>query len=274
VVVGMSVGLSWRSTLLVGVSTAVIIGVVVQGASRLERQIRNSADSAMVSVVLGPSPPGLGTWAIEADFGQLIVHELAAKPEVVVECGSGITTLIIASYLRTNGAGRLYSLEHDPWYASQTARRLEAAGLSSWVEVIVAPLVDQHIGPIASTWYDQDVIGERLPSHVELLVVDGPPSTNDWARWPAVEVLHSRLAVGAVVLLDDGRQRREQRIAFRWQSDHPDLQLFWHDTVKGSWKLVKVAEPPNDGRRARACRYIVRRLHPRPSGFGRWPIRR
>jgi predicted O-methyltransferase YrrM len=274
IVVGSVTGLSGRLTTTIGASTAMMIGVVLLARSYMERQVRNSADSAMIFSLLGPRPPALGTWAIEGDFGQLVAREVASGATSIVECGSGTTTLIVAACLRAIGSGHLYSLEHDPAYAQQTAEQLQAAGLAEWVDIIVAPLTEQPFGSASVEWYEPSAVAKRLPPHIDLLIVDGPPSTSEWARWPAIEILHDRLVTGAVTLLDDGRQRRERRAAFRWQSDHPDLQLFWHDTVKGSWKLVKLADPPPEGRGVRVSREVIRWLYPRPSGFGRWPVRR
>jgi hypothetical protein len=268
VLIGVAISLSWSLAVTIGVSTALTVGVLVVAEHRLERQARNVADSAMIFSLLGSCPPALGTWAIEADFGQLIARELTNRPEAVIECGSGVTTLIIAACLRANGSGRLYSLEHDPAYARQTALQLDAAGLGEWVDLIVAPLIEQEFGLESVAWYDLSIVVERLPSVIDLVVVDGPPSTSRSARWPAMDVLYDRLVTQGVVLLDDGRQRRERRAAFRWQGDL-DLQLFWHDTVKGSWMLVKLAKPRNETLWMRLGRRLIRSVYPRPSGFGR-----
>ncbi len=182
--------------------------------------------------------------------------------------------MLIAKKLRALGTGRLYSLEHDAEFAADVVSRLERAGLAAEVDVIVAPLVRQRFGSELVWWYDLDRIAERLPSRIDLVVVDGPPAVDRWARWPAVEVFHDRLSPGAVVLLDDGRRRHERRIAHRWQADHDDLALYWHDTVKGTWKIEKLAESRHDGRVTAALRSILRTINPRPTTFGRWPVRR
>jgi hypothetical protein len=271
---GLVLGLSWGMAATMGLSIALLTGLMTQARHRAERQIRNAEDSVMMFSLLGSPAPPLGTWTIEGDFGQLIAREMTVGRQSVVECGSGVTTLIVATYLRANSSGRLYSLEHDPTYADYTAKLLEASGLSAWVEIIVAPLVRQSFGPITVEWYDPSAIARHLPAHVDLLLVDGPPSRGNLARWPVVEVLNDRLTSGAVILVDDGRRRRERLTAFHWESAHTDFQLYWHDTVKGSWKLVKLAEPRREGRVARISRGVVRSVYPRPTGFGRWPVRR
>lgn len=120
---GTIMGLSWMSGVTFGVSTAFILGIVLQVSHRIERQVRNSEDSAVISSLLAPRPPVLGTWAIEGDFGYLVVRELVNGRMSIVECGAGTTTLIVAACLQTHGSGRLYSLEHDPAYAAETMRQ-------------------------------------------------------------------------------------------------------------------------------------------------------
>ena len=267
------VGVSLNLAAALGLSTATTVGLVTGALYRVERQVRNLGDAVALSSNPEASRPSFGTWAIEPDIAQLIVQEVEGK-HTVVECGSGLTTLVIAERLRSRGTGRLYTLEHDPTFAEKTKAHLEAAGLGDWVELINAPLVDQTFCGRRVSWYSEPAIGPRLPAEIDLLVVDGPPGLTPWARWPAVEVLHERLAPGAVVLVDDGRRRSERRAAFRWQADHPELVLYWHDTVKGTWRLVKEGRAQREGRLSSVAREILRSVDPCPRGFGRWPVRR
>jgi predicted O-methyltransferase YrrM len=257
----------------IGLAVTAIIAFLTTAIYRLEREVRNAGDRVSLLSAVENASPGLGTWAIEADMGQLIAHEVDGK-QSILECGSGVTTLLIADRLRARGTGRLYSLEHDPGFAQATRARLDAAGLTDWVEVISAPLAERALGGRRIRWYAESVIESRLPEEIDLLIVDGPPATARWARWPAIEVLHERLTPGAVVLVDDGRRRAERRTALRWQADHPELTLYWHDTVKGTWKLVKEGRAHREAWPTAALRALVRRLDPCPRGFGRWPVRR
>ena len=57
---------------------------------------------------------------------------------------------------------------------------------------------------------------------VDLLVVDGPPAdTADkvLARYPALPVVHPRLAPGATVVLDDVERPGEQEVLTRWERE-------------------------------------------------------
>jgi hypothetical protein len=60
----------------------------------------------------------------------------------------------------------------------------------------------------------------------------------------------------------------------RWRREHRDMDLFWHDTVKGEWKLVKRAEPRREDWTRASARAILRVVNPCPAGFGRGAMQR
>lgn len=73
----------------------------------------------------------------------------------VLECGSGLTTLVMAT------KAEVTSLEHDPVWAAYTRAMLERYGLSA----------DIQCRPLKDGWYD------AAPGAADVLVVDGPPRT-------------------------------------------------------------------------------------------------
>src|SRR5436190_20198401 len=113
-----------------------------------------------------------------------------------------------------------------------------------------------------------------MPEAIDVLVVDGPPSTTAWARWPALCALSSRLAPDATVLLDDGRRMNERRTARRWASEHPDLDLFWVNTARGAWRLIRTEVSPGMNERRPLLTRIRRVTRPSPAGAGLTAIRR
>jgi hypothetical protein len=139
-VVGFVDGMNKGAAIALGAATGLLLYAVLYAMVHMGRQARNTEDTHVLAALLGTHTPPLGTWAIEADFGGLVYQQMQDRPQVVVECGSGVTTLLIAACLRAQGSGRLYSLEHDARFATITQQRLAAAGLSDWVELIVAPL--------------------------------------------------------------------------------------------------------------------------------------
>jgi hypothetical protein len=271
-------GLGGRAATLLAFGTGLGIRTTCAWRHELRRELANSVDGVMVASWLGESPVITGGWAIEPDFGRLVIQECLEipAPGVVVECGSGTTTLLIARALRERGEGRLFSLESDRGYADRTWRSVRRAGLADWVEPIVAPIEPQRFGARTVPWFSLAALEASIPTEtqVDLLIVDGPPLLSAWSRWPAVEVLWPRLRDGAKVLLDDGRRAGERRTAFRWRRDHPELELAWYDTVKGTWRLVKRDDVPTRRGAPGGVLAVRSLLTPHPSGDGRWPKQR
>lgn len=263
-----------REGVLVGLGAAMAVRSQAAGAAALDRAVRCAEDATTLIPVVGKSAPRLGGWAIEADFGRLLGREVEAGPELVVELGSGISTLLLAAALDRRGSGQLISFDHHPQFAAQTAELLDSHAHNQRATVVEAPLCEQRFGDVSTWWYDPEVLAASLPQRpIDLLVVDGPPSTGTWSRWPAIEFFLPRLAPDAVVLLDDGRRREETRTAQRWAKDHPGLRLAWLDTVKGTWRLEVGESAPHPLPRRLALN-LRAAVNPHPIGFRREPVPR
>jgi len=183
-----------------------------------------------------PLPP-TGGWAATPDFLILVVDEiLRSKPALVVEAGSGVSSVIIGLALERVGGGRLVSFEHDDDHCHRTRREVDRFGLGHRVEVVHAPLRDMQIDGVPLRWY---AVEDWSPdTDVSLLVVDGPPQeTSRLARYPAVPVLIAHLAPGATILLDDGRRADEREAVRRWQTEVPGLTAEELNTERGAWIL-------------------------------------
>jgi hypothetical protein len=78
-------------------------------ADKLYQQLEALTSLTSILPIRYPLPPMRG-WAISPDFGVLLVSEiLNKKPHVVVELGSGVSTLLIAYCLELVGHGRVVS---------------------------------------------------------------------------------------------------------------------------------------------------------------------
>jgi predicted O-methyltransferase YrrM len=178
--------------------------------------------------------PRMRSWAAGPDLlattADVILRE---KPNLVVEMGSGVSTLVIAYCLRRNGKGRVISLEHDPAYAAATQATITAHGLGDIARVVEAPLAPVQLTGGTWQWYNRSA----LPSEtIDVVVVDGPPGKlQALSRYPAVPLLADRLRPGSVIILDDGRRADERAIVERWRKDQPGLQVQFIETEKGAY---------------------------------------
>ncbi|MEN9559270.1 MAG: hypothetical protein RLZZ502_481 [Pseudomonadota bacterium] len=184
----------------------------------------------------GSLPPTRG-WAGSPDFLRAVYEQVRTlKPDRVVECGSGVSTIVITRALEQNGKGHLWSLDHDAHFAALTAQRVEGFGLSHRVSMLIAPLHEVGIKGQSSPWYQHQALPEGT---LDLVVIDGPPITEDpRARFAGGPALISRLSAGGAMLLDDANRPGERAIADEWRALYPHLKFEHIGTEKGMLKAV------------------------------------
>ncbi len=209
--------------------------------SMVRRQERHVWETHNVFRVLeGGAPlPLPGGWAASTDLlGELMRAIAARRPQCVVELGSGVSTLVIAAALRNNGAGRLISIDAEQAYAAQTREQLRRQNLGDWVELRFAALTEMKCEGIARPWYDTRVIADL--TDVGLLLIDGPPTAlRADIRYPSLPFFWSRLAAGAIVLLDDAARPAERAMAAAWQRQFPEASYEYLHLEKGALKITR-----------------------------------
>ncbi len=166
--------------------------------------------------------PYTPNWSAAPDFLELIVgHALAHKPAVIVECGSGMTTLMLARCCALNGGGHVYSLENGADYAASTRTAVARYGLAQHSTVIHAPLRPYTLDGRDYQWYDAD---QLTIGAVDMLVIDGPPGfIQKHSRYPALPLLRSRLADRCAIFMDDAARPDEKELVEMWQADYPGI---------------------------------------------------
>ncbi|WP_051218309.1 O-methyltransferase [Nocardioides insulae] len=167
--------------------------------------------------------PASRGWPASPDLLLMLVDLIDRhRPKVVVECGSGLSTLCFALAMRRFGIdGRVIALEHLETYAEETRELLRRHGVDDIAEVRYAPLEPVRIGEVAVDWYAGEAWQDI--TDVELFFVDGPPSAlSPHSRYPSVPFFLDRLPSGAHIVLDDYRRAKEQDVVKRWQAENPD----------------------------------------------------
>jgi hypothetical protein len=188
-----------------------------------------------------PMPFG-GGWALTADAGAVLVREVALRrPRIVVELGSGVSTLLVGRMLKEAGAGKLYSLDHDAAWAERTRAHVRASGLEDFVVVLDAPLTSQRHDGDEYEWYTLPEEVAQL-REIDLLVVDGPPqslSPNGIPRYPALPVFGPKLSADAFIYVDDAKRPQEQRMIEAWLKRDPSLSKWAIQTAPGTCLLTR-----------------------------------
>jgi hypothetical protein len=158
------------------------------------------------------------------------------ETHLVVECGSGVSSLWVGHRLRQLGKGRCIALEHDPQFLSESEGLVRAHALDDIVDVRLAPLSE---GP--SPWYDRGAIEDI--QDIDVLFVDGPPGAiAKNARRPALEVLGPRMRTGGHILVDDSSREDEAAVISGWLETGL-VRLSESSTDYKGWTILEYVGP-------------------------------
>jgi predicted O-methyltransferase YrrM len=168
--------------------------------------------------------PATRGWAASPDLLMVLVDLVVTeRPSLVVECGSGASTLWFALAMRRFGIdGRIVALDHDPAFGGKTRDFLARHGVGDLAEVRDAPLESFSLDGETYRWYAsrawEDLTG------IDLLFVDGPPATTGHqARYPALPLLIGSLSPVATAVLDDLVLPDMQKVLRLWLDTYPDF---------------------------------------------------
>jgi hypothetical protein len=179
--------------------------------------------------------PPMRVIAGSPDFFKVIVeHCIKLQPKVIVEAGSGVSSVVISEWLRSvNSDARHYALDHLEKYAMETAAKVENPDSS----VLYAPLKSYRLDGSDWKWYD--VSGLNTVENIDLLIIDGPPEDiQKEARFPALPLLFDKLSDKAVIILDDTNRPDEQAIIQKWKAAYSLKERYLY-TEKGTTILYR-----------------------------------
>jgi hypothetical protein len=177
-----------------------------RSARRLKRDPRGS-DRLWSDLVYGW---GRG-WSAEPAYLEATAAAALAETGPILECGSGLTTIVLAAVARQTGS-TVWTLEHDSYWLKVVESELGRLRLD--VNMRLAPLRDYG----GFDWYDVD--SSALPTF-SLVICDGPPGWTRGGRYGLLPVLGDRLAPGCAILLDDAARPGEQEVLRQWTSRVP-----------------------------------------------------
>lgn len=187
--------------------------------SRSVREIEALIDIRALVPARTTMPSTQGWAASPITISALVREIIDTKPSLVVEIGSGGSSVWVGYCLERQGGGRCISLEHDEEYAAKTRADVARHGLEQYVEVVHCPLTSVKVAGETFRWYDLSKV-EGLEG-IDIVFVDGPPgTTGPLARYPALPVLRDRCAPGARFILDDAARPDERAIVQRWVEEH------------------------------------------------------
>ena len=142
-------------------------------------------------------------WSSFQDYTYAIIKAAKENSGPVLECGSGLSTLLLGIIGDRRGF-EVWTLEHEPNWAEHVGKHLAQLNIKS-VTVCSAPL-KQYDG---FRWYNTDEIKSSAP--FSLVICDGPPHYSE--RQGLLPVMSNFLEDKALILLDDYVIPEEKAIA-------------------------------------------------------------
>jgi hypothetical protein len=149
------------------------------------------------------------SWSAQHEFLEATLREARVTSGPILECGSGLSTVLIGAVAQARGI-RVWSLEHEPKWGERVLKTLRKYRIHS-VTICMAPV--RSYGDF--DWYSLPSI-QTLPSNISMVVCDGPPGGTRGGRYGLVPVMLDKLSNDCTILLDDGAREEERAIAARW----------------------------------------------------------
>lgn len=202
-------------------------------AALQDRTFRN-AMRRVADLPLGVVPPrellndllvGWGNegFAAQTNYLEEVSRQAARTSGPVLECGSGLTTILLGLLAGRRGV-QTWSLEHIAEWQSRVTSVVERFEIPN-VQICAAPL--RSYGEFA--WYDPPLA--EMPKEFQLVICDGPPGSTARGRYGLLPVMGERLPAEAVILLDDATRPGELEVLRRWTNE-TKLRVAWPDENK------------------------------------------
>ena len=214
-----------------------------------------------------PLPPLKEGNEISPEFAKTLIALINEhSPKLVLELGSGISTLIAAYALKRVGKGKIVSLEQDKERVTIAGDYLEKHKLTKFAEVVFAPLKRIKVGEKYWDWYDRSKIKVKS---IDLLVVNGPHGKRKMIRYPALPILSKKMGKEAPVLVGNTKVNGEGEMLELWLKE---FEGFWLERIESErdeavlrqWKKGMKGAKPGAGDKSFG-RCIISK---RNSGFG------
>ncbi len=239
------------TTILLAIAVALFLTINIETYRRIQNQISEQHQDykkneyrqieSLFSIfslikINHPLPPMRG-YAAAPDLANTLISLIKEqKPKLILEAGSGVSTLIGSYCLQTLGEGKVISLDHDKTYADLSSKNLFKHELQDIGTVVHAPLTEIALKGKTWLWYETTELLKVIKNQsIDLLVIDGPPwNTQNLARYPALPILFDLLSENAIILIDDAARKDEQEILNLWMKEFNCFQLELLDSDSGT----------------------------------------
>lgn len=147
-------------------------------------------------------------WSAEERYLAEVVRSAERTDGPILECGSGLTTLLLGAVAARTGV-QVHALEHNAEWHGRVTQSMRDFGMRN---------VTAHLTPLRDfgdyDWYDVSLA--TLPRGFTFVICDGPPASTRGGRSGMIPTMHDKLARACEILLDDLVRPAEQELVRRW----------------------------------------------------------
>src|SRR5262249_13214060 len=122
-----------------------VLSRAVRDLLRSPEQAADPESPILMNLMSGWDNPG---WVASPDYLVACLQEALSTPGEILECGSGLTTIVLGAIAERRGL-RVWSLEHNEEWAAKVRRMLVKYRINS-VRLCVRPMRNYS----SFTWYD------------------------------------------------------------------------------------------------------------------------
>ena len=163
----------------------------------------------------------------------------------ILECGSGLTTLILAKVTERP----IVVLEHDKEWLDKL-RAFWDNKVPANVDLRHTPIkkyLPEQQGEREYYWYD---VGVGLPENIDLVICDGPPTGIKGIanvvpmRMGLLPVVRTWLKPGVKILMDDYLKPEQDKTVQHWQKKWDmNMEVYRHKSDPTTWHVADWAQP-------------------------------
>ncbi|HLO13724.1 MAG TPA: class I SAM-dependent methyltransferase [Anaerolineales bacterium] len=160
------------------------------------------------------------------------------KPRLILEFGSGLSTLFFARALTSHDGATVYSIENSEFYFNKTK---EAIAAYSNVKLFCCPIRPYQHKLKRFLTYDNSYL-RRLPKGkmFDLILIDGPLA-NRYGREATLYQVAPFVSSKTLILVDDANRHPEQTAIANWGKVWADgLDLVYYPELKKGLAVLQI----------------------------------
>ena len=167
-----------------------------------------------------------------------LLHEIVSlifknKPQLFVEFGSGVSTIIIGKALQKLGSGKIISFEHLEHEYKKTNIEIKSHGLDKICTCVYAPLKEIDFYGNKYNWYS--INDNVFKKNIDMILIDGPPINTSVkeSRFPALPQIIDFINEDSLILLDDANRLDEKNCINKWKEIYPQVKSNYISLERG-----------------------------------------